>query len=198
MMSMWKKIKKLFKPDSDSSEKDDSELEFVTFQEKDPIDVTFTKNFIAGGGMFLYCENEQETLENLKSILDNELVSELVCFEEKLINLLNRLGAKHHPDFKKDLDYAFISCEYLVAFDGSIMLSSKQTKGRKQEDLPNNIIIYARPNQFTVNINEALQKLNSRKRQSIHTTTSIRGRNIHNVDASSASKNIYLLLVEQY
>ena len=64
-MSMWKI--KAFKPDSDSSEKDDSELEFVTFQEKDPIDVTFTKNFIAGGGMFLYCENEQETLENLKA-----------------------------------------------------------------------------------------------------------------------------------
>lgn len=198
MMSMWKKIKKLFKPQTDESEKDGSELEFVTFQEKDPIDVTFTKNFIAGGGMFLYCENEQETLENLKSILDNESITEVVCFEEELVKFLNRLGAKYHNDFRKDLDYAFISCEYLVAFDGSIMLSSEQTKGRKQEDLPNNIIIWARPNQFTVNINEALQKLNSRKKQSIHTTTSIRGRNIHNVDASSASKNIYLLLVEQY
>lgn len=198
MMSMWKKIKKLFKPQTDESEKDGSELEFVTFQEKDPIDVTFTKNFIAGGGMFLYCENEQETLENLKSILDNESITEVVCFEEELVKYLNRLGAKYHNDFRKDLDYAFISCEYLVAFDGSIMLSSEQTKGRKQEDLPNNIIIWARPNQFTVNINEALQKLNSRKKQSIHTTTSIRGRNIHNVDASSASKNIYLLLVEQY
>src|SRR5690625_785011 len=110
MMSMWKKIKKLFKPDSDSSEKDDSELEFVTFQEKDPRDVTFTKNFIAGGGMFLYCENEQATLENLKSILDNEMVSDLVCFEEKLINLRYRLGTQPDPDVKNDLYYPFISC----------------------------------------------------------------------------------------
>ena len=85
----------------------------------------------------------------------------------------------------------------MVAFDGSIMLSSKQTKGRKQEDLPNNIIIYAKPNQFTVNINEALQKLNSRKdkayiRQhlSVDVTSQCR--------CFSASKNIYLLLVEQY
>lgn len=196
-MNMWKKIKKIFTPRSVESENDDSDLEFVTFQEKDPIDVTFTKNFINGGGMFFYCEEEQETLENLKEIFDNEQFDEVVCFEDKLKSLVNRLGVKLHDNFSSELDVAFISCEYLVAFDGSIMLSSQQTKGRKQEDLPTNIIVYARPDQFTLNINEALQKLNSRKKQSIHTTTSIRGRNIHNVDASAAAKNIYLLLVEQ-
>lgn len=193
-MNMWRKIKQLFVSSSRDLADDDSELEFVTFTNKEPIDVTFTKNFISGGGLFFYCENEQETLEHLQSIIDNEQIDELICLEENLISLVNRLGVRHRPSF--DLDFAFISCEYLIAFDGSIMLSSRQTRGRKQEDLPSNIIVYARPQQFAVNINEALQRLNSRRGETIPTTTSIRGRNIHNVDASAAAKNIYLLLVE--
>lgn len=191
---MWKKIKRLFAPSSDDLDDDESDLQFVTFTNKEPIDVTFTKNFVSGGGLFFYCENEQETLENLKSIVDNEHIEELICLDESLISLVNRLGVKHRSCF--DLDFAFITCEYLIAFDGSIMLSSRQTKGRKQEDLPANIIVYARPQQFAVNINEALQRLNSRRGETIPTTTSIRGKNIHNVDASAAAKNIYLLLVE--
>ncbi len=197
-MSMWKKIKQLIVPPSDETENDDSDLEFVTFQSKESIDVLFTRNFVAGGGHFFYCENEQEALENLKDIVDNEQIEEIVCFDNKLKSLLSRLNVKQIQNFQSHSDFAFIECEYLVAFDGAIMLSSHQTNGRKQEDIPNNVIIYACPGQLVSNISEALQRLKSSKSDNIPTNiTSIRGKNLHNVESSANAKNIYLLLVEQ-
>lgn len=198
MMSMWKKIKQLIVPPSDETENDDSDLEFVTFQTKEAIDVLFTRNFVAGGGHFFYCENEQEALENLKDVIDNEQIEEIVCFDDKLKSLVNRLNVKQIKNFNSNFDFAFIECEYLVAFDGAIMLSSHQTNGRKQEDIPNNVIIYASPGQLVSNISEALQRLKSSKSDNIPTNiTSIRGKNLHNVESSANAKNIYLLLVEQ-
>lgn len=197
-MSMWKKIKQLIVPPSDETENDDSDLEFVTFQTKEPIDVLFTRNFVAGGGHFFYCENEQEALENFKDIIEHEQIEEIVCFDDKLKSIANRLNVKQIQNFKSHSDFAFIECEYLVAFDGAIMLSSHQTNGRKQEDIPNNVIIYASPGQLVSNISEALQRLKSSKSDNIPTNiTSIRGKNLHNVDSSANAKNIYLLLVEQ-
>lgn len=197
-MSMWKKIKQILSPQPEETEQDDGELEFVTFQTKDPIDVMFTKNFIAGGGHFFYCENEQEALENLKDIVDNEQVQEVVCFDHKLKSMLNRLQVPHTQNAFSRADFAFMECEYLVAFDGAIMLSSHQTMGRKQEELPANVIIYASPNQLVANISEALQRLKSVKSDNLPSNiTSIRGKLVHNVDSSSNAKNIYLLLVEQ-
>lgn len=197
-MSMWKKIKQFLAPPAEETENEDSELEFVSFQTKDPIDVLFTKNFIAGGGIFFYCSNEQEVLENLRYIADNEMIDDVLCFDHKLKSLLDRVNIKQSNSLNSKAEFAFIECEYLVAFDGAIMLSSHQTNGRKQEDLPHNVIIYASPGQLVSNISEALQRLKSNKSDNIPTNiTSIRGKNLHNVDSSSNAKNIYLLLVEQ-
>ena len=197
-MSMWKKIKQILSSQPEETEADENELEFVSFQSKDPIDVLFTKNFIAGGGHFFYCENEQEALENLKEIADNEGISEIICYDSKLKSLLNRLNITNSSDSSCTSDFSFIECEYLVAYDGAIMLSSHQTNGRKQEELPSNVIIYASPSQLVANISEALQRLKSVKNNNLPSNiTSIRGKLVHNVDSSSNAKNIYLLLVEQ-
>lgn len=196
-MSMWKKIKQLLVSQSEDTSSDESELEFVAFQSSDPIDVLFAKNFNAGGGQFFYCENEQEALENLRDILENEQIDEVICFEEKLQSFLNRLNVKHTPSLGS-ADFSFIECEYLVAYDGAIMLSSHQTTGRKLNEFPDNFIVYAHPKQLVSNISEALQRLKSSKGENLPSNiTSIRGKNMHNFDSSPNAKNIFLLLVEQ-
>ena|SRR5690606_30395873 len=195
-MSMWKKFKKLLMP-SDDSASEDTEIEFVAFQSNDPIDVLFAKNFNSGGGQFFYCENEQEALESLKEIIDNEQVDEVICFEDKLQSFLNRLNVRH-TTVTNNADFSFIECEYLVAYDGAIMLSSHQTSGRKLTEFPDNFIIYAKPKQLVSNISEALQRLKSSKGENLPSNiTSIRGKNMHNFDSSPNAKNIFLLLVEQ-
>lgn len=195
-MSMWKKFKQLLTQGEESST-DESEIEFVAFQSNDPIDVLFAKNFNAGGGQFFYCENEQEALENLKEIIDNEQIEEVICFEDKLKSFLSRLNVKH-TQLVGAADFSFIECEYLVAYDGAIMLSSHQTSGRKLTEFPDNFIIYATPKQLVSNISEALQRLKSNKGDNLPSNiTSIRGKNMHNFDSSPNAKNIFLLLVEQ-
>jgi len=194
---MWKRIKQLLVSQSEDTSSDESELEFVAFQSSDPIDVLFAKNFNAGGGQFFYCENEQEALENLRDILENEQIDEVICFEEKLQSFLNRLNVKHTPSLGS-ADFSFIECEYLVAYDGAIMLSSHQTTGRKLNEFPDNFIVYAHPKQLVSNISEALQRLKSSKGENLPSNiTSIRGKNMHNFDSSPNAKNIFLLLVEQ-
>ena len=196
-MSMWKKFKQLLTSQSDESSSDESDLEFVAFQSNDPIDVLFAKNFNAGGGQFFYCEGEQEALESLKEIVHNEQLSQIICFENKLQSYLNRLNVKHTSAIGS-ADFSFIECEYLVAYDGAIMLSSHQTSGRKLNELPDNFIIYAKPKQLVSNISEALQRLKSCKGDNLPSNiTSIRGKNMHNFDSSPNAKNIFLLLVEQ-
>lgn len=197
-MSMWKKIRQIIQPQREESEASEEEIEFVTFQSKDPIDVMFTKNFIAGGGQFFYCDDEQEALGNLKDIIDNEQIEKLICFEDELISYVNRLNVKYSPEVESDSEFSFIECEYLVAYDGAIMLSSHQTNGRKLHEFPNNFIVLARPSQLVSNISEALQRLKSTKGENLPSNiTSIRGKNMHNFDASSNAKNIFLLLVER-
>lgn len=195
---MWRKIKQLLTFHSEKDEENE-EVNFVSFQTKDPVDVLFTKNFIDGGGQFLYCENEQEALVNLQSIIDNEQIEEVVCFESGLKSFINRSNVKQKDIISSDADYAFISCEYLAAYDGAIMISSHQTKGRVLNSLPHNLIVYATPHQFVSNISEGLQKIKAHTHGNIPSITSIRGKKMHNFfDASSNAKNIYLLLVEQH
>ncbi|MDD3459609.1 MAG: LUD domain-containing protein [Weeksellaceae bacterium] len=194
---MWKKIKQILGTQPTTQEKEAEELEFITFTKKDPIDVQFTKNYIAGGGMFFYSENEQEVLKNLKDIFVNQNAEEVICFDEYLQSLLNRLSIKHCKSFNKNADFIFIKCEYLVAFDGSIMLSSHKTKGMNQEELPSNIVIHASPNQFVANVSEALTKLKTAKKDNIPSNiTSIRGKSMHDFQVTNNHKNIYLILAE--
>lgn len=195
-MSMWKKIKQFLSSQSDDAEVDDSEFELVNFQTKDPIDVLFTKNFISSGGQFFYCENEQETLSFLNEIVDNVQVDEITCFDDRLKSLLNRLNVKQTSEVNSAADFAFIGCEYLSAFDGAIMLSSRKTKGYLVSNLPQNLIVFATPKQFVSNVSEGLQKIRTQNGRNIHSITSIRGKRMHNFDSSSTAKNIYLLLVE--
>lgn len=83
-MSLWRKIKSIITPETEKGEQDENEMDLVVFKAKDPIDVIFTKNFVSGGGLFFYCEDEQDALANLKEIVENESITEAICFNEKL------------------------------------------------------------------------------------------------------------------
>lgn len=196
-MSLWKRFKNILGSRSEEEEKQEARQEIVTFQQKEPMDVKFTRQFIAGGGHFFYCENEQEALQFLNEIVLNEEIKEVSCFDSHLKTYLDRLGIRVNNELSPLPHFAFIGCEYLLAFDGQIMLSSHQIKNRKHHNLPENIIVYARPHQFVANSSEALQKLRREKQGNLPSNiTSIRGKNLHNMNVSQHSKNIYLLLVE--
>ncbi|WP_313375579.1 hypothetical protein [Chishuiella sp.] len=201
---MWKAIKNLLKKatntEEDLNEENHIDLFHPNYSDNNiSVDEVFATNFNAGGGHFLFCENNNEVFQNLKEIIKYENVNDLICLDDNLQSILNQ---NNIPFVKNPLDspytLSFLNCEFLIAFDGSIMLSAHQTSGRNIDDFPSNFIIYARPSQLVENVGAALQKLRTLKKENLPSKiTSIRGKNMHKFTNIQNAKNIYLLLVEE-
>ncbi len=174
-----------------------AELDFNDKKEEEE-DVVFTKKFKAGGGMFFYCENKKEALQHLQEILVNGDIGEVLCVEPKLTSLLDDLDCNYSVQGTGKQDIAFINCEYLVALDGSIMISSDQTYHLKKTDLPQKIIVWAQPSQIISSSSAGLAKIRYNKKGKIPSNiTSIHGNQIQGFNSTPTAKKLYLLLVEE-
>lgn len=167
-----------------------------------PIDEKFTINFKANGGKFLYCENMQEIKTNLSQVLNEN------NWEDKQVFLIDDRLKELFKDFELDATkkvadstYFFSTCEYLIADDGSLLISSNQIAEKKLKDLPPNFIIYATTSQFVESIGEGLRGIKNKNRDKIPTniTTIKHFKTLEDKDFltyGSSSKNLYLLLLE--
>lgn len=170
-------------------------------QVKLPIDESFTINFKANGGKFLYCENLNEVFENTNLIFqENNWVDKSGYFYDK--NLKERFESLNLKiDLLKDATYFFTTCENLIADDGSILISSHQIAESKLTEFPNNFIVFATTSQIVTNIGEGLRQIKNKNAQKIPTniTTIKHFKDLDEKDFltyGSASKNLYLLLLE--
>ena len=167
-----------------------------------PIDEKFTINFKANGGKFLYCENMEEIYKTLQNILvENN-------WEGKSVFLLNSRLKDLFKDFDfqdtrnpAESEYFFSTCEYLIADDGSLLISSNQIAEKQLRDLPPNFVIYATTSQFVENIGEGLRGIKNKNKDKIPTNITtikhfkaIEDKNF--LSYGSSSKNLYLLLLE--
>jgi len=200
-MSLFRKI---FGPKSDTSQDHLTNEERSKYMPeiKLPIDERFTINFKANGGKFLYSEDLNEVYQNLDNILkENDWVDKNVCVFD------NRLEAKFEKfEFntsKKPDDCAFFlsTCEYLIANDGSLLISSHQIAEKKLKELPANFVIFATTSQFAETISEGLRGIKDKNKNKIPTniTTIKHFKACDDKDFlsyGSSSKNLYLLLLE--
>lgn len=166
-----------------------------------PTDERFMLNFKNNGGKFLYCENDNEILEAFDNILlENDWYEKpTCCFDENLKNKFD----KFNLEFTKTGNAAFFlsTCEYLIANDGSILISSNQIKEKKLNELPANFIILASTSQLVDTIGEGLRgiKFNNKKRipSNITTIKSFETQKEGDfMSYGSSTKNLYLLLLE--
>jgi len=166
-----------------------------------PLDEQFIYNFKKNGGKFLYCENINEVKEQFENILEENdwFESEALCYEPKLFVLLdeNKLtyGQNINPKF------LLSGCENLVAEEGSILLSSNQIKQKKPNDLPSNIVIFAKTSQIIVGKSDGLSAI--RKKYLTEYPTNIttikyfeKAKEEDFTQYGSSAKNLYLLLLE--
>ncbi|MBT8266050.1 MAG: lactate utilization protein [Bacteroidia bacterium] len=200
-MSLFRKI---FGPKSDDSHeriKSDERSKYMP-EISLPIDERFTINFKGNGGKFLYCENHQEVLENYMNILEeNDWKDKMVvCFDDRLIEKFSDFNLKTTKR-SSEADYFFTTCEYLVANDGSLLISSNQIAEKKLRDLPINFVIYATTSQFVESISEGLRGIKDKNRNKIPTNiTTIKHFKTSDdgdfLSYGSSTKNLYLLLLE--
>ena len=167
-----------------------------------PIDESFTINFKANGGKFLYCENQKEIDETLNNILiENDWKNECAYFYDK--NLEERFkNARLKTDhYLNNATYFVTTCENLIADDGSLLISSNQIAEKKLNEFPNNFIVFATTSQIVTNIGEGLREIKTKNTSRIPTniTTIKHFKDLAEKDFlsyGSSSKNLYLLLLE--
>ena len=170
--------------------------------DKLPLDEEFTLNFKENGGKFIYCENETEVKDTYISILDenNWYNSKVSSKKKKVLDQFNEYKALNKAEFGKE-DLLLLDCEFLIANTGAILISSQQIGEKKPEELPYNLIVFAKTSQLIETISIGLQKINTKHKTSI--PTNIRSLKTFKekddddfMSYGSVSKNVYLLLLE--
>lgn len=167
-----------------------------------PIDEKFTINFKANGGKFLYCENMQEITNAFKNVLEENDWEDKQAFiiDDRLKDLFKSFDLNTTKKTSEST-YFLSTCEYLIADDGSLLISSNQIAEKKLKELPPNFIIYATTSQFVENIGEGLRGIKNKNRDKIPTniTTIKHFKTLEDknfLTYGSSSKNLYLLLLE--
>jgi L-lactate dehydrogenase complex protein LldG len=122
----------------------------------------FAEAFIKLGGKFIFCENEQELMQNITILYENRGWDELLCADERLLKLFknNKIDiVKPAAAANEGADACITGCEMLVARTGSVLLSSKQHMGRMAPVYFPVHIVFAFANQIVQDIDDGFTAL---------------------------------------
>ncbi|MGN7865362.1 LUD domain-containing protein [Chryseobacterium sp.] len=158
------------------------------------LDYKFAQLFTHSGGFFNYCADEAEALQTLNQIIKIEGIGNLFCWDKELQNFLNVVKSPYTSELQPSNDAAFITCEYLIAYDGRIMLSHNNILHYHSSRLPDRIIIIANVSQIVNNLNDAMGKI--KRNGNIKNLTSISGSQSKMDSSSNANTKLFLLLLE--
>lgn len=190
-----------FKTRKEEKPSEDEEVSKFMPQAEKPIDEKFIVNFKNNGGKFLYCTDETDLKQTFQRILkENHWGKQVCCFEK----CLKEEFKNFELNFTKGLeaDFCFITCEFLVANSGSLLLSSKQIGEKRLAHLPYNFVVVGKTSQIVDTPSDGLRIINSRKEHLPTNITTIKNFNKntdqegHFMNYGSISKNLYLLLLE--
>ena len=194
-----KVIPSIFEKSSKLKKEEQEEQEKLTPDPHDPSDVTFAKVFTHNGGKFFYCDNIEDFYNYLKKLLKESRWKSTYCSNDKLKDLLKPSKLSFETDYKI-ADSSINTCEFLIAFNGSVMVSGQQTKNLKIENLPDAMIIVAYTSQIVKNISEGLRGIQNKygkSRPSLVTTIRTK-KSITTMSDSDRAKDLYVFLIEDY
>ena len=173
---------------------------------KIPVDEKFTIYFKKNGGKFIYCENFSEIQEGLANIIseNNWNGKYFYCIDDRLEKRFSNEKLLFTKS-KNNSDVFFTTCENLIAHNGSILVCSNQIEEKKLNELPSNFIVFATTSQLIESISEALKIIKNKYSEKIpdnitslkHFELTTENKNDF-LSYGSASKNVYLLLLEDY
>lgn len=192
-MSLFKRIVSKLTNQPEDDEKQSLEKLGDSLKNAD-LDYKFAQLFTHSGGFFNYCADEAEALQTLNQILKIEGISSVFCCDKDLQGFLNVIKINNTPELESSNDAAFISCEYLIAYDGRIMLSHNNILHYHSSRLPGKIIIMANVSQIVNNLNDAMGKI--KRTGNIKNLTSISGNHSKLDAAANNNTKLFLLLLE--
>lgn len=125
----------------------------------EPAEITFAQNFTALTGKFAFCEDTREFTEILKELIQANNYGEMFCLDQSIKDILSSGDIKFSDDTANLASYktGITLCEFLITRTGSIMVSSKQTSGRRLPVAPDVHIVLAFTSQLVEDIKDALK-----------------------------------------
>lgn len=174
---------------------------------KIPVDEKFTIHFKQNGGKFLYCENFPEISEAL-----NNIKAENNWQDHRFYTLDPQLKERFSTESltftesPEESTVFFTSCEHLIAYNGAILVCSRQIQEKKLGELPTNLIVFATTSQLVDSISEALKTIKAKYSNNdipnnITTLKHFQTTTEHKdnfLSYGSPPKNVYLLLLEDF
>lgn len=142
---------------------------------EDSLDITFAQEFTKAAGQFIYCENIEELKENLISLVNENNWENIFCLDKNIKKILNDTEIEFSSEDSSfsDMEVGITNCEFLIARLGSIMVSSKQTSGRRMNVFPPSHIIFADTSQIVPDIKHALQAIKEKYINSLPSLISV-------------------------
>ena len=133
-------------------------------------------------------------MQTLNHIIKIEDIKSVFCWDNDLTNFLNVVKVPYTKDLELFNDCAFITCEYLIAYDGRIMLSYNNILHYHSSRMPEKIIIMANVSQIVSNLGDAM--MNIKRSGNIKNLTSISGSNSKLDTPNKDNTKLFLLLLE--
>ena len=152
----------IFQADCPYTDIDFSSNVFVMSEE--PIDIAFAEAFTKIAGKFVYCEDENEFLQNFKSLAIEQKWNKLFCLEDKIKDWFTaaRIPFSDNKDNITQAQQGVTFCEFLISRLGSIMVSSAQVSGRRLIVYPDVHIVVAYTSQLVPDLPDALAAISDK------------------------------------
>lgn len=172
----------------------------------DSLDITFAQEFSKVSGKFIYCENEIDLKASLISLISENSWKNVFCFDPEIKKLLEDTGIQCYSDEDHfhDMNAGVTYCEYLIARLGSIMVSSRQTSGRRLNVFPEAHLVIAKSSQIVPDIKDALKKMQEKYNNNLPSLISVitgpsRTADIEKtlVMGAHGPKQLYLFLIDE-
>ncbi|MGD0712068.1 MAG: LUD domain-containing protein [Bacteroidales bacterium] len=141
----------------------------------DSPEVVFAEEFIKVSGKFVYCESENEFVENMKALINENQWTNIFCKEDKVKKILETGNIPFLSDESDlhEIEVGITQCEYLIARLGSIMVSSRQQCGRKMFVYPPIHIVLAYTSQLVTDLKQALAGIKQKYTDNIPSMISV-------------------------
>ena len=167
---------------------------------KDPVEIEFAKKFTENGGKFIFIEDQQAALDTLGKILNENQwkVEEVCCLHTALAKTF---AVPHGETIPSESKALLLTCEYLIANKGGMLICQHQIKDLTLDKIPENLIVYASSDQFAPDVSEGMSMLKSKYFGDLPTnitTLNAKDKSRENdfLTQGSSAKNIYLILQE--
>lgn len=173
-----KKIRTALKNRPDTETTIDTQIDFesdIYNKSEKTLEITFAEELKKVQGNYIFCENENELINKLKLLYKKDSWHSIYCLDNKIQQILNSSQIPF-SDKKEDfmqLETGITRAEFLIARLGSIMITSKQTSGRRLNVFPPVHIVIAYTSQLVYDLKDAFDGIKKKYKSQLPSMLSI-------------------------